>query len=73
MRAICALLLAAALLFEPYAALAKHKTRHHSYGRHYSTPQQDRARYDYSGTRGRMGLGANPRRPEGPGNFSSPR
>lgn len=30
----------------------------------------DRYRYDYSGTRGRMGLGANPMRPEGPGNFT---
>ena len=29
-------------------------------------------RYDYSGTRGRMGLGADPAHPEGPGNFSSP-
>jgi len=32
----------------------------------------DRYRYDYSGTRGRMGLGADPAHPEGPGNFSSP-
>ncbi|QBR70009.1 hypothetical protein CU048_00500 [Beijerinckiaceae bacterium] len=30
-------------------------------------------RYDYSGTAGRMGLGADPAHPEGPGNFSSPR
>jgi hypothetical protein len=29
-------------------------------------------RYGYSGTRGRMGLGADPAYPEGPGNFSSP-
>jgi hypothetical protein len=28
----------------------------------------DRYRYDYSGTRGRMGLGADPMHPEGPGN-----
>lgn len=28
----------------------------------------DRRAYDYSGTRGRMGLGANPAHPEGPGN-----
>lgn len=28
----------------------------------------DRRDYDYSGTRGRMGLGANPAHPEGPGN-----
>jgi hypothetical protein len=32
----------------------------------------DRFRYGYSGTRGRMGLGADPAHPEGPGNFSSP-
>lgn len=32
----------------------------------------DRYRYDYSGTRGRMGLGADPSHPEGPGNFSTP-
>jgi hypothetical protein len=28
----------------------------------------DRRAHDYSGTRGRMGLGANPAHPEGPGN-----
>ncbi len=28
----------------------------------------DRRDYDYSGTRGRMGLGADPAHPEGPGN-----
>ncbi|WP_036264222.1 hypothetical protein [Methylocapsa aurea] len=32
----------------------------------------DRYRYDESGTRGRMGLGASPMHPEGPGNFSTP-
>ncbi|MFZ0494882.1 MAG: hypothetical protein WBE80_08810 [Methylocella sp.] len=32
----------------------------------------DGFRYGYSGTRGRMGLGADPAHPEGPGNFSSP-
>lgn len=32
----------------------------------------DRYRYDESGTRGRLGLGADPMHPEGPGNFSSP-
>lgn len=37
-----------------------------------SVQDWDRFRYDYSGTRGRMGLGADPARPEGPGNFSSP-
>ncbi len=39
----------------------------------YSLQQQDRAAFDCSGTRGRMGLGASPMHPEGPGNFSSPR
>jgi hypothetical protein len=38
-----------------------------------SAAEQDRANYDWSGTRGRMGLGASPMHPEGPGNFSSPR
>jgi hypothetical protein len=37
-----------------------------------SVQDWDRYRYDYSGTRGRMGLGADPAHPEGPGNFSSP-
>ena len=37
-----------------------------------SAADWDRYRYDYSGTRGRMGLGASPYHPEGPGNFSSP-
>ncbi len=37
-----------------------------------SAAEQDRARYDWSGTRGRMGLGASPYHPEGPGNVSTP-
>jgi hypothetical protein len=37
-----------------------------------SVAEWDRFRYDYSGTRGRLGLGADPAHPEGPGNFSSP-
>jgi hypothetical protein len=37
-----------------------------------SLQEWDRFRYGYSGTRGRMGLGADPAHPEGPGNFSSP-
>ena len=32
----------------------------------------DRKAYDESGTRGRMGLGADPAHPEGPGNVSGP-
>jgi hypothetical protein len=38
-----------------------------------SVESWDRYRYDFSGTRGRMGLGADPNHPEGPGNFSAPR
>lgn len=38
----------------------------------HSLEEWDWLRYDYSGTRGRMGLGASPAHPEGPGNFSSP-
>jgi len=30
----------------------------------------DRFRFDHAGTRGRLGLGASPLRPEGPGNVS---
>jgi hypothetical protein len=37
-----------------------------------SIQEWDRFRYGYSGTRGRIGLGADPAHPEGPGNFSSP-
>ncbi len=37
-----------------------------------SAAAQDRANYDWSGTRGRMGLGASPMHPEGPGNVSTP-
>jgi hypothetical protein len=36
----------------------------------YSAQSQDRAAYDCSGTRGRMGLGASPFHPEGPGNVT---
>jgi hypothetical protein len=32
--------------------------------------RQDRADFDRSGTRGRMGLGASPYHPEGPGNVT---
>ena len=34
----------------------------------YSVQQQQRYKYDCAGTAGRMGLGASPYRPEGPGN-----
>lgn len=37
-----------------------------------SAAGQDRANYDWSGTRGRLGLGASPMHPEGPGNVSTP-
>ncbi|MGO9674797.1 MAG: hypothetical protein ACLPSF_11635 [Methylocella sp.] len=36
----------------------------------YSVQSQDRAAYNCSGTRGRIGLGASPFHPEGPGNVS---
>jgi hypothetical protein len=36
----------------------------------YSLDDCDRKAFDESGTRGRMGLGADPAHPEGPGNFS---
>lgn len=38
----------------------------------YSLQSQDRADFDCSGTRGRIGLGASPMHPEGPGNVASP-
>jgi hypothetical protein len=37
-----------------------------------SVQEWDQFRYGYSGTRGRLGLGADPAHPEGPGNFSLP-
>ncbi|PNG24440.1 hypothetical protein CR492_18635 [Methylocella silvestris] len=36
----------------------------------FSRDDCDRKAFDESGTRGRMGLGADPAHPEGPGNFS---
>jgi hypothetical protein len=36
----------------------------------FSRDDCDREAFDESGTRGRMGLGADPAHPEGPGNFS---
>ena len=36
----------------------------------FSLDDCDRKAYDELGTRGRMGLGADPAHPEGPGNFS---
>lgn len=37
----------------------------------FSLDDCDRKAFDESGTRGRMGLGADPAHPEGPGNFSN--
>lgn len=37
-----------------------------------STQRSDQYCYNQSGTAGRMGLGADPLHPEGPGNFSAP-
>ncbi len=39
-----------------------------SQGGGFASSRQDRADFDRSGTRGRMGLGASPYHPEGPGN-----
>jgi hypothetical protein len=39
-----------------------------SQGAETAVSRQDRADFDRSGTRGRMGLGASPYHPEGPGN-----
>ncbi|WP_036292367.1 hypothetical protein [Methylosinus sp. PW1] len=36
-----------------------------------SGPDRERQRYNFSGTVGRLGLGADPTRPEGPGNISN--
>jgi hypothetical protein len=68
MKSICATLLAAAVLAEPLAAVAAQRRPAHQFPRHQSMAGRDRANYHHSGTRGRMGLGANPRSPEGPGN-----
>jgi hypothetical protein len=58
------------LLLRIRAAAAKSAPGWIAQGR--SVQEWDRFRYGYSGTRGRMGLGADPAHPEGPGNFSSP-
>ncbi|WP_146188424.1 hypothetical protein [Methylosinus sporium] len=36
-----------------------------------SGPDRERQRYNFSGAVGRLGLGADPTRPEGPGNISN--
>jgi hypothetical protein len=79
MKSIGAFVLAAVALAAPSAAFAQT----HSYpapapGYYpydpcepgYSAQSQDRAAYDCSGTRGRIGLGASPFHPEGPGNVT---
>ncbi len=78
MKKIGAFVLAAATLAAPGAVLAQPQ---HAYAPApaaydpynscepgYSVQSQDRAAYDCSGTRGRIGLGASPFHPEGPGN-----
>jgi hypothetical protein len=51
-----------------YAAPPPYQSTHAPCQPGYSLQSQDRAAYDCSGTRGRMGLGASPFHPEGPGN-----
>jgi hypothetical protein len=70
MDRIWATIFVAALLLEPMAALAATRRPAHQFPRHHSMAGRDRAHYNHSGTRGRMGLGANPRSPEGPGNVT---
>ncbi len=79
MKAIGAIVLAAAALAAPSAGF----TQTHNYPAPapgyepydpcqpgYSAQSQDRYAYDCSGTRGRIGLGASPFHPEGPGNVT---
>ncbi len=68
LQSIFAVLIAAALMAEPFAAMAATRRPAHQFPRHHSMAGRDRTNYHHSGTRGRMGLGANPRSPEGPGN-----
>jgi|GEM_PF-1186067 hypothetical protein len=66
----------------PASVFASSRLRQHHYGPPPIPPpgwvmqlppdEADWLRFGYSGTRGRMGLGASPFHPEGPGNFSSP-
>lgn len=79
MKLLDAMLLAAAIMAAPFASLAQTNApppQQLNYPPRdpcapgYSVQSQDRAAYDCSGTRGRMGLGADPAHPEGPGNFS---
>jgi hypothetical protein len=58
----------ALLLLAETCAEAAQRRPAHQFPRTHSTAARDRAAFHNSGTRGRMGLGASPHRPEGPGN-----
>jgi hypothetical protein len=59
---------AAILTLGEICAQAAQRRTAHQFPRRHSTAARDRAAFHHSGTRGRMGLGASPHRPEGPGN-----
>ncbi len=54
-----------------YAVLPPHAADYSAIYSNFIPPFSDRLGFDRSGTRGRLGLGANPARPEGPGNVSN--
>jgi hypothetical protein len=71
-------LVATVLLASVRVVVAQEQHASPQYGSYQSPPpctslaDCDRKAYDESGTRGRMGLGADPAHPEGPGNVSAP-
>ena len=75
-RLALGILLALAAGYAGEAAAEPSRPRAQAIGSHSTNAQApssslsdcDRRAYDYSGTRGRMGLGADPAHPEGPGN-----
>jgi hypothetical protein len=69
-RCAAALFAGLLLLAAPLLAAALTRRPPHQFPRHHSMAGRDRANFHHSGTRGRVGLGANPHRPEGPGNVS---
>lgn len=71
-------LAAAVLLASMSVVAAQEQQAHPEHGSYQNPPlcsslaDCDSKAYDESGTRGRMGLGADPAHPEGPGNVSEP-
>jgi hypothetical protein len=71
-------LAAAALLASMHVVAAQEQREQPHYGSYQNPPpctslaDCGRKAYGESGTRGRMGLGADPAHPEGPGNVSEP-